>query len=138
MGTSTREGEGGGIEVHTRVTLPREEGELREPQEGKEKKTTMRRVKIGKEEVKKYGLTVGCKGCTQADEGRAIEGHSEECRTRMEVEMAKDGNRKLIRMEERMGREGQQLMNQEGEREIKEEPARMRSQLRGEYGGEHR
>ena len=29
-------------------------------------------------------------------------------------------------------------MNQEGERERKEEPARMRSQLKGEYVGEHR
>ena len=59
----------------------------------------MRRVKLGKEEVRKYGLTVGCKGCTQADEGRAVEGHSEECRTRMEAEMAKDGIRQFIRME---------------------------------------
>ena len=30
-----------GIEVHPRVTLPREEEEVKEPQEGKEKKTTM-------------------------------------------------------------------------------------------------
>ena len=85
----------------------RKERKKRKGKKGTDKKITMRRVEIGKEQVRKYGLTVGCKGCTQADEGRAIEGHNEECRTRMEAEMAKDGNRKLIKMEERMGREGQ-------------------------------
>ena len=50
--------------------------------------------------------------------------------------MTKDGNRKLIRMEKRMGRGGQQIMDQDvgdqaEERERKEEPVRMRSQLKG-------
>ena len=65
-----------------------------------------RRVYIReKVEIAKYGMTAGCPGCMAIAEGATAQGHSEECRSRIEKAMKEDavgeGARRLEMAEKR-------------------------------------
>ena len=63
---------------------------------GKELKDA-KRVYILREDLEKFGYSVGCPGCNAAREGRKAVGHFPECRKRIEEEMAKtdEGQKRL-------------------------------------------
>ena len=122
-----------GIEVYTRVTLPQEESEIMEPMQGSND-SQVRRMKITKADIRRYGATGGCKGCKNMIEGKAAANHSEECRKRIENELTKDEDPRIERMNERMERRLFEECERLGIAE--EEPARMRSTLpRGDNEG---
>ena len=70
-------------EIKTRVNIPSEEGPITKPIVVEDKAPITRRVRIEKDEPKKFGYTVGCLGCRMAIEGRPAQSHSEECRARI-------------------------------------------------------
>ena len=57
----------------------------------REAESVLRRVYIRRNvELRQYGFTQGCSGCTAAETGRAPENHSETCRQRVESAMEAD------------------------------------------------
>ena len=56
-----------------------------------------RRLYISKADIMEHGLTEGCLWCRCLAEGKRAQGHSEDCRTRLEAEIAKteDGRARL-------------------------------------------
>ena len=81
-----------GAEQEVREVLLREEPE--------EQPITNRRFKIEKEDVRKHGLTQGCRGCARAmTTGRAVN-HNEKCRDRFEDIFIKEGDARITRQAE--------------------------------------
>ena len=83
-----------------------------------------RRIFIRKQDVKEYGYTSRCPGCVSILRGTARQGHSAECRRRMEKELgmterAKRGKKKVGEYVERKGEEDEEVRrkrkNSEGE-----------------------
>ena len=54
------------------------------------RESTTRRLYIVKDDIKKYNLTPGCKGCIAANRGTTAIQHNEECRKRIENAIALD------------------------------------------------
>lgn len=65
-----------------------------------EDRVMLRRVRITKEDVNKYGPTKGCKGCREVLKGGTWV-HSEDCRKRMEGLMWEQGDKRVERAMDR-------------------------------------
>ena len=82
---------GNGIEIPTRVYLPKTEDEeevnawRRPRQEDKPRRTYLK-----KEDFEVHGYTEGCEGCRWIQTGIGQPGHDERCRTRMEGNLRKE------------------------------------------------
>jgi hypothetical protein len=79
-----------GIEIKSSVNLPRDETEIKETEHGVEKEVIRRRLKITKEDVKRFSMTPGCKGCVAVNRGGQAVNHSESCRARITEELEKE------------------------------------------------
>jgi len=73
-----------GDDIKVRIIMKEDKEEITEGVIGRKEETMPRRVKIYKEDLKKYGYTIGCDGCKAASRGKVHQGHSEECRKRIE------------------------------------------------------
>ena len=62
----------------------------------------MRRFRISKEEVRKQGITPGCKGCARALGNGTAVNHSDKCRQWWEDKLIKDADPRILRQAERM------------------------------------
>ena len=62
--------------------------------------TAPRRVQITRADLEKHGFTKGCLGCRAWLAGKPRQGHSEECRKRMEAAMVDDPRAKAARKRE--------------------------------------
>ena len=80
-----------GIDIKAQVELPRAEGQPDRIIEPAQKRIIRRRAAITKEDVRRYGMTPGCRGCEAANVGKRRD-HNGTCRKRMEGLMAKEGN----------------------------------------------
>ena len=77
----------GRIELKSRVNIATDVdgNELKEPEARKEQ---VRRLKIRREDIMKYGITLGCPGCRAVNRGVKGVNHNEKCRARMEKEIS--------------------------------------------------
>ena len=62
----------------------------------------VRRMYIQRKDIDKYGATAGCEGCRAAVRGGEARPHTEECRTRIEGEMAKAKDTKWERTNDKI------------------------------------
>mgnify|MGYP003308227470 CR=1 FL=1 len=66
-----------------------------------EEEPKVRRMYIQRKDIEKYGAIAGCEGCKAAVRGGEARPHTEECRARIEAEMAKakeyNGERRIER-----------------------------------------
>ena len=94
-------GAGGGFEIKSKVRLPTETERIMETIKGKEDYAP-RRLRIKKEDLEKYGYTVGCPGCRAANRGATAVGHTEACRTRIIDALEKVGDQRTEMEQERL------------------------------------
>ena len=78
--------------VPIRIPVTRANSEIHTPARPMFDEPEIRRIKIRREDVEKYGATPGCNGCRALTYGRQHQAHSHECRTIIEGDMAKDEN----------------------------------------------
>ena len=71
---------------------------------GEDKEPSRRKVRIERRDILRYGMTEGCRGCVQT-EGQIMTGRNEECRRRIEAEIAKDGDARIGNYEKRLEEE---------------------------------
>ena len=64
-----------------------------------------RGIHITKEDIKRYGVTPGCRGCIAANRGEKPRTHIERCRARVEGKVMEDDPDRYHRVLERMSRE---------------------------------
>ncbi len=76
-------GAGGGFEIKSKVRLPTSGEQFTETAKGQEETVARRRMRIKKEDLEKFGYTVGCPGCRAANRGATAVGHTEACRKRI-------------------------------------------------------
>ena len=69
-----------GTEIKSNVSIPTREDMPQKVIEPGQREIIMRRAKITKEDVMKFGLTPGCPGCEAANRSGVRRDHSEECR----------------------------------------------------------
>ena len=92
-------------EIKAHVTLPESStdgGILEEPST---REVIPRRVKIGKEDIARFGMTIGCPGCIAANRGK-VANHSEKCRNRMEKRIKEKDPDRYGRAAERLAAQG--------------------------------
>ena len=73
-----------------------------EHEERQERRAEIRRLYITKRDIRKYGMTPQCPGCTAVNRGGKAANHSEQCRDRIEKEIAEKEPEKFERAVERM------------------------------------
>ena len=83
------------------MRLPVERAEFTEAVKG-ESDYTRRRFRIRKEDLEKFGHTIGCPGCRAVNRGTTAANHSEEHRKRIAEEVEKVGDERLVRETERL------------------------------------
>ena len=83
-------GQSGDIELKSKIKLPMLEEAITQGIQVRDEYTP-RRFRIKKEDLEKYGYTVGCPGGRAASRGLVAVGHTEACRKRIEEELAKKG-----------------------------------------------
>ena len=71
------------------ATTKRHENPLEVGEEGQKSESDRRRLRLEKSDFAKHGWTPGCRGCINRRDGKASGTHTEECRARMEKEIAK-------------------------------------------------
>ena len=71
------------------------------PVRPKEDEGGVKRAKIFKDDLIRLGYTVGCQGCRAAIRGNTAQSHTEECRKRIETELRKESNRRVLDANER-------------------------------------
>ena len=84
--------------------------------EGFDKQVVKRRFKITKEDVRKYGMTPGCRGCIALNRGGQAVNHSETCRERTVKELGDQGDDRIIKDKERREEELTEALMAEEER----------------------
>ena len=62
----------------------------------------VRRLKILKQDVTRFGMTPGCGGCQAANRGGPARNHSEECRKRITEELRNSGDIRFEKEQEKM------------------------------------
>jgi hypothetical protein len=72
--------------------------------QGEEKEVQIRRLRINKKDVEKFGMTPGCDGCRAANRGAPARNHNEECRKRIKGELEKTGDQRVEREQEKLER----------------------------------
>ena len=75
-------GESNDIELKCKIQLPMLEEEITKSIQAREEYMP-RRFRIRKEDVERYGSTIGCPGCRAVTRGLVAVGHTEACRKRM-------------------------------------------------------
>ena len=85
--------------------------------------TGARRLKLAKKDFAQFGLTIGCAGCKQLTRasGSAVN-HSENCRSRIEAELAKtaEGKARLEAVEQRLTEAVVEVVEREDEKSRRE------------------
>jgi len=79
-----------GVELKSHVRMASEFGDKMEHAEGQQQPFVARAVEFLKEDIKKYGMSPGCAGCTAANRGTPAVNHSDSCRIRIEKLMSED------------------------------------------------
>ena len=87
-------------ELKSKVLMPKMEPAA--PPKVDEEEPRVRRMYIQKKDVEKYGATARCEGCKAAVRGGEARPHTEECRARIEAEMAKAKDTKWERTNDRI------------------------------------
>ena len=72
------------VEIVCKIHIPLDESPITDPLDEGREEGGAKRAKIMKEDLRRFGYTVGCQGCRAAVRGKTAQGHSEECRKRME------------------------------------------------------
>jgi len=102
----------GRIELKSRVHIPTDTdgNELKEPEARKEQ---IRRLKIRREDVIKYGITLGCPGCRAVN--REVKGvnHNEKCRVRLEEAISRNEPERMDAAVARMLEKGMRRSEEE-------------------------
>ena len=92
-----------GDELRIQINMPSDDGPLSELIEARPaSEPTLKRYRIRKEDILKYGYTVGCLGCRCMSRGQPAQSHSEICRSRITAELRKEGDVRLDREKRRM------------------------------------
>ena len=92
-----------GIEMTARIGSARKEREIAPRNVGEDGKVIKRAFWITREDVRKHGITEGCRGCERAITGGMAANHTERCRSRFEEVFTRDGDPRLLRQAERFG-----------------------------------
>ena len=80
----------------------------------------VRRIYIGKQDLEKYGPTIGCKGCEAQSRGTRGVNHNEGCRTRIESAIQKDDPDRYVKVLSKMVQESTEKKDEkEGESAVK-------------------
>ena len=99
----------GGTEIPVQVHMPTEREEPKPVEEGVEKREIRRRIRIRREDVIKYGYTIGCPGCQAVSRNAPAQNHTEVCRARIEKIMREEGQERIreadLRISEHVARE---------------------------------
>ena len=91
-----------GIEMNSNIGAEQEPREIIPREEPEDQPISNRRFKIEKEDVRKHGITQGCRGCARAmSTGKAVN-HNEKCRDRFEDIFRNGGDARLLRQAERI------------------------------------
>ena len=96
------------------------------------------RANIFKDDLIRFGYTVGCQGCKAAVRGKPAHSHTEECRKRIEDELRKESNTGVQDADERRNKDSRQEESpreEQQEGETKEKSAG--GQLRGRDEEQH-
>ena len=96
----TEEKAGDGEELKTEVTIM--DKDYRERVRDSEGEAVPRKVYISREDVEVHGYTAKCPGCVSILRGTARQQHSDECRKRLEKELA--GTEKAKKAKRKVGR----------------------------------
>ena len=107
-------GRSGEIELKCKVSLPMLEEAITKSVQVRDEHMP-RRFRIKKSDLERYGYTIGCPGCRAANRGLVAVGHTEECRRRIEDELSKLGDERILEQRARF---------KEYEGEIKKEEIR--------------
>merc|ERR1711973_169910 len=83
---------------------------------------------IQKKDVEKYGATAGCEGCKAAVRGGEARPHTEECRARIEAEMAKAKDTKWERTNDKINNWMAKKIEEEDKKRQMEEENKKRRQ----------
>ena len=75
-------------------------------------------------EIRKYGVTIGCPGCMAITAGTTAQGHSDECRARIEQKMLEDvAGEGAMRLEEAIRRKRARPDDESGRADVAMEMA---------------
>ena len=124
-----------GIEIRSRIELPKVEGDPPKVEEPRPKEYARRRPNITRDDVRDWGLTPGCPGCIAANRNGPPRGHTQACRDRMEGFMATKGDERVERFAKRLAEEVEEQVIKEAKRrgeELQEGPARDKEERRME------
>ena len=87
-------------------------------------------------EIRKYGVTIGCPGCKATTAGTTAQGHSDECRARIEQKMLEDTTGEgEIRLEEAIRRKRARPDDEGGRPDVEMEGAARPPVRPVRYGG---
>ncbi len=93
-------------EVPIKIGIPEEDKVIIEPAVNQEKAVIKRDFKISRDDVTRYGLTPGCKGCLAADARDPVaRNHTVNCRNRMLKEISEHDQEKLIKITDKFLKE---------------------------------
>ena len=84
-----------GISLKTAVHLPQREAEPTPIIEGEVRPIIRRRIKITKEDIKRFGITQGCRGCERANRGGPTIARNEDSRQRIEGKLLEVGDKRI-------------------------------------------
>ena len=79
----------------------------------------VRRMRITKEMIIKFGYLPGCQGCKKVAQGKIARDHTEECRKIIEDKLRDEGNATIARADERINEQFAQRLADEVEKETK-------------------
>jgi hypothetical protein len=92
--------------VPIKIGIPEEDKIIIEPAVNQEKAVIKRDFKISRDDVTRYGLTPGCKGCLAADSRDPVaRNHTVNCRNRMLKEISEHDQEKLIKITDKFLKE---------------------------------
>jgi len=92
-----------GVEIKSHARMAAEfDDKMQHGGGGQPQPYVVRAVKFLKEDIKKYGITQGCPGCTAANRNAAAVNHSDSCRIRIEKRMAEDRHPRYMRAMDRL------------------------------------
>ena len=86
-------------------------------EEGEQTAKVVRRARISREEVLRFGPTINCPGCRAVTRGAQSENHTEACRARIEAEIIKQGGARAKIVQEGLSRTQKRGAHSAGETE---------------------
>ena len=92
------------VEIKCRINMPQDETPVTQPVTRGDEEGGVKRAKIFKDDLVRFGHTVGCQGYKAAVRGRTAQSHSEECRKRIEDELRKENSKRVSDADDRMRR----------------------------------